>query len=209
MYKLINADYYGFRDEEDGVLVKLEAAAEKELRAEVRIIAPAQDLSRPLLSKRILGPACALAAVCGTALVREIQTGSLHVPELRVCQYCEAELSAYVTCCLHVLCTRSGIVLHPFRKGEPYRWRRLQAAEQWEKEDRARSEALAGAIKGLADFEERGAPEQEYVAYVPLPDQKEIEARVLAKKKADLLAKYTSESLQQEQLNARALLTKR
>lgn len=87
--------------------------------------------------------------------------------------------------------------------------RLLQALAEWEKEDRARSEALAGAIKGLADYEESGAPEQEYVAYVPLPDQKEIEARVLAKKKADLLAKYTSESLQQEQLNARALLTKR
>lgn len=35
MYKLINGDYYGFRDEEDGVLVKVEAEAEAVLRAEV------------------------------------------------------------------------------------------------------------------------------------------------------------------------------
>eukprot|EP00897_Mesotaenium_endlicherianum_P007245 jgi/Mesen1/6549/ME000334S05883 len=32
MYKRINADYYGYRDEEDGVLEKLERAAEQELR---------------------------------------------------------------------------------------------------------------------------------------------------------------------------------
>jgi pre-mRNA-splicing factor ISY1 len=35
MYKHIDADYYGFRDEEDGVLLPAEAAAEKALQAEV------------------------------------------------------------------------------------------------------------------------------------------------------------------------------
>jgi hypothetical protein len=29
MYKLIDPDYYGYRDEDDGVLVKVEAAAEE------------------------------------------------------------------------------------------------------------------------------------------------------------------------------------
>ena len=33
MYKNINADYYGFRDDDDGVLEKLEAEAEKDLIA--------------------------------------------------------------------------------------------------------------------------------------------------------------------------------
>lgn len=33
MYQLINADYYGFRDEEDGVLERVEAEAEARLRA--------------------------------------------------------------------------------------------------------------------------------------------------------------------------------
>lgn len=36
MYKFIDADYYGFRDEEDGVLLPVEAAAEKAMQAEVR-----------------------------------------------------------------------------------------------------------------------------------------------------------------------------
>ena len=36
MHKAIDPDYYGFRDEEDGVLVKVEEEAEKNMRAEVR-----------------------------------------------------------------------------------------------------------------------------------------------------------------------------
>lgn len=35
MYKHIDADYYGFRDEEDGVLEKVEAEAEKVMRQKV------------------------------------------------------------------------------------------------------------------------------------------------------------------------------
>lgn len=45
-----------------------------------------------------------------------------------------------------------------------------------------------------------------YVAYVPLPEQKEIELRVLAKKKHDLMAKYASDSLIQQQEEAKQLL---
>lgn len=35
LYKHIDADYYGFRDEEDGTLVKAEAAAEAQLQKKV------------------------------------------------------------------------------------------------------------------------------------------------------------------------------
>ena len=35
MYQHINADYYGFRDEEDGVLEKVEAEAERNIRRRV------------------------------------------------------------------------------------------------------------------------------------------------------------------------------
>ncbi len=38
MYKLIDGDYYGFRDDEDGVLEPLEAAAERALRAQVCVV---------------------------------------------------------------------------------------------------------------------------------------------------------------------------
>ena len=37
MFKRINADYYGLRDEEDGVLEKVEAEAERNIRRRVSI----------------------------------------------------------------------------------------------------------------------------------------------------------------------------
>jgi pre-mRNA-splicing factor ISY1 len=43
---------------------------------------------------------------------------------------------------------------------------------------------------------------------VPLPDNKDIEALVLAKKKKDLLAKYASEELQAEEAEAKSMLNK-
>lgn len=38
MYKFIDADYYGFRDEEDGMLLPVEAEAQKDMQAEVSLI---------------------------------------------------------------------------------------------------------------------------------------------------------------------------
>ena len=67
---------------------------------------------------------------------------------------------------------------------------------------------LAGVAGGVAGAELAEAPAQQFVAYVPLPDQKQIEARVLERKKADLLNKYTSAALVQEQQQAKALLNK-
>ena len=36
MHKAIDADYYGFRDEDDGVLLKAEAAAERAIKKQAR-----------------------------------------------------------------------------------------------------------------------------------------------------------------------------
>ncbi len=80
---------------------------------------------------------------------------------------------------------------------------------EWEQKDQERQAAAAtvqgGAVHVLTGDED--APE--FVAYVPLPEQKDIELRILEKKKRDLLAKYTSDSLQQEQEQAKAMLNKR
>jgi len=46
-----------------------------------------------------------------------------------------------------------------------------------------------------------------FVAYVPLPEDKDIEARVLEKKKNELLSKYMSEDLMREQEEQRAMLS--
>ena len=49
MHKAIDPDYYGFRDEEDGVLVRVEAEAEKLMRTQV------QRRSRELQGRSIQG----------------------------------------------------------------------------------------------------------------------------------------------------------
>lgn len=82
--------------------------------------------------------------------------------------------------------------------------------EEWEAKEAERQAALASVRGGMEDSEAAGgggAPQ--FVAYVPLPDQKEIEARVLESKKQALLAKYASEALQQEQQAAKSLLNRR
>lgn len=117
MHKAIDPDYYGFRDEEDGVLERVEAEAEKVIRT--------------------------------------------------------------------------------------------QAVLEWEEKEHERQQALAATsagARGGAGGDEEGA---RFVAYVPLPDQQAIEAKILEMKRNDLLAKYTSEALLQQQANAKQLLNKK
>lgn len=78
-----------------------------------------------------------------------------------------------------------------------------QAVAEWQATEAARRQAMASTSTVPVDQQQR---QPQFVAYVPLPDQKEIEMRVLDKKKADLLAKYASESLVREQQQARTML---
>ena len=69
----------------------------------------------------------------------------------------------------------------------------------------------AAAAQAREGFQEEASLQSkpQFVAYVPLPDQKEIESRILDKKKAELLAKYSSNSLVREQQEAKAFLNVR
>ena len=49
LYKHIDGDYYGFRDEEDGTLVKAEEDAELQLRKKVSILQLCIDICCSLL----------------------------------------------------------------------------------------------------------------------------------------------------------------
>ena len=80
-----------------------------------------------------------------------------------------------------------------------------QALEAWEAQQEAAELARASTMGQSAAEPSR----PQFVAYVPLPDQKEIESRILDKKKADLLAKYSSSALLREQQEAKALLNVR
>ncbi|KAI8469333.1 MAG: Isy1-like splicing factor [Monoraphidium minutum] len=132
MHKSITPDYYGFRDEEDGVLLRVEAEAEKRIQAQ----------------------------------------------KLRDWEEREAEREAAL----------AGTAAGGAGAGGAAKLKR-------------------GGRQGGGGLDEK--QEHQFVAYVPLPDQAAIEQRVLEKKKQDLLAKYTSDTLQQQQQEARALLNKK
>lgn len=97
---------------------------------------------------------------------------------------------------------------------------RRAAIEEWREREAERQAALKAARGGLADggagaaaasaagdADVAAAPQ--FVAYVPLPDQKEIEAKVLESKKAALLAQYISAEEAAKQQAAKELLNRR
>ncbi|GAQ80558.1 pre-mRNA-splicing factor ISY1 [Klebsormidium nitens] len=139
MFKRIDADYYGYRDDEDGILVQLEAEAEKAARE---------------------------------AAIREWE----RVEAIKQ----EAKRSV-----------KSGEVVT------------VQPVHASEEADKDLEELLREDGPGVS-LEEPAR--REFVAHVPLPDEKEIERMVLERKKQELLSKYASEALIKEETEAKALL---
>ncbi|PNW77216.1 hypothetical protein CHLRE_10g427150v5 [Chlamydomonas reinhardtii] len=90
---------------------------------------------------------------------------------------------------------------------------RMQAVLDWEEKEAERQAAVkSGAVggKGGAGGGTGGAEgEERFIAYVPLPDQQAIEAKILEMKRTDLLSKYTSEALMHQQAEAKSLLNKK
>ncbi|KAG5226746.1 pre-mRNA-splicing factor ISY [Salix suchowensis] len=125
IYKRIDASYYGYRDEEDGILEKVEGPAEEEMRVRA---------------------------------VEEWKRMEAIRKEARKVLFEEEE----------------------------------DVVEEERREERERE-----------DIKEKG---REFVVHVPLPDDKEIERMVLEKKKMELLSKYASDSLMEEQTEAKAML---
>ncbi|KAK6924213.1 Pre-mRNA-splicing factor Isy1 [Dillenia turbinata] len=135
IYKRIDASYYGYRDEEDGILVKLEGPAEERMRAE-------------------------------------------KMEEWRVMEEIKKEAKKAV---------KSGEVVE-------IRGVLFEEEEDVVEEERRREK------------EKEMEKEREFVVHVPLPDEKEIERMVVEKKKEELLKKYMSEGLLEEQSEAKAML---
>lgn len=82
----------------------------------------------------------------------------------------------------------------------------MQIRDEFEAKERDKQAMLemtrdrAGTSKGRHD------DDPQYVSYVPLPEQREIELRVMAKKKSELLAKYATDTLLKQQEQAKQLL---
>lgn len=142
IYKRINAAYYGYRDDEDGILERVEAPAEECMRREAVEEWERLDRIRKEARKAVRSG----EVVEVTAATREI----LHEEEEDV----------------------------------------VEEERMKEREMRER-------------LDEKG---REFVVHVPLPDEKEIEKMVLQKKKADLLNRYVSDGLMEEQTEAKDML---
>lgn len=88
---------------------------------------------------------------------------------------------------------------------------RRQAIAEWDEREAERQAAFAAVGGGMPDADaaaaEQSAPQ--FVAYVPLPDQKEIEQKVLEGKKQQLLKQYISTEEAAKQQQARELLNRR
>ena len=140
IYKRIDASYYGFRDEEDGILEKLEGPAEEALRKRAQEEWERVDSIRREARKTV-------------------KSGELA--------------------------TVGPVVEEILYEGE---------------EDVVVEERRREAEK------EKMSTEREFVVHVPLPDEKEIERMVLERKKNELLSKYVSEDLLEEQIEAKAML---
>ena len=77
----------------------------------------------------------------------------------------------------------------------------LQAKLNWEAQQAEREQAGGPASLPEPD-------EQQFVAYVPLPSDQEMEQQIIRLKKEKLLAKYTSDAIQRQQDDVRLLLNK-
>jgi pre-mRNA-splicing factor ISY1 len=122
MLKGIDADYYGFRDEEDGVLLRVEAEAEKKMIADE--VARHQDMERVKM---------------------------MNMP-------------------------------------------------------RAVRQQLDDQRKKDAEEAASGPEEIVFRVHVPVPSQREIEAAIVAKRKADIMSKYVSTDISEMELEAKSLL---
>ncbi|KAL0914403.1 hypothetical protein M5K25_014747 [Dendrobium thyrsiflorum] len=141
IYKRINASYYGYRDDEDGILEKLEATAEKEMREKAETEWWKMDQIRREAKKAVK-----------SSQVVNVEPASKDIL---------------------------------FEEEE----------DVVEEERRERERVVRESSK-----------QQEFVVHVPLPDEKEIEKMVLEKKKMELLSKYTSDVLMEEQKEAMTML---
>ncbi|KAH1113854.1 hypothetical protein J1N35_007232 [Gossypium stocksii] len=138
IYKRIDSSSYGYRDEEDGVLARVEGPAEAKMRAE------AEEEWRRVEEIR-----------------REARRGAKEVVSV----------------------------------GAAPREVLFEEEEDVVEEERREREE-----------KERKDKEREFVVHVPLPDEKEIERMVVERKKTELLSKYASEGLLEEQSEAKDML---
>ncbi|KAG4155656.1 hypothetical protein ERO13_D03G125150v2 [Gossypium hirsutum] len=79
---------------------------------------------------------------------------------------------------------------------------RTEAEEEWQREE---EDVMVEEMREREE-KERKDKEREFFVHVPLPDDKEIERMIVERKKMELLSKYASEGLLEEQSEAMDIL---
>ncbi|XP_044496304.1 pre-mRNA-splicing factor ISY1 homolog [Mangifera indica] len=138
IYKRIDASYYGYRDDEDGVLERVEGLAKVKMRVEAE-----EEWRRMEEIRREAKKAVKSGEVASVGVLKDLL---------------------------------------------------FEEEEDVVEEERREMER------------EKIEKEREFVVHVPLPDEKEIEKMVVERKKMELLKKYATEGLVEEQNEAKALL---
>ncbi|MBA0552633.1 hypothetical protein Golob_023426 [Gossypium lobatum] len=138
IYMSINASYYGYRDEEDGILARVEGPTKANMRTEAE-----EEWQRV------------------KEIRREARRGANEVVSV-------------------------GAALREvlFEEKEDVEVEEMREGEEKERKDK----------------------EREFFVHVPLPDDKEIERMIVERKKMELLSKYASEGLLEEQSEAMDML---
>ncbi|KAH9494516.1 NineTeen Complex (NTC) component [Bulinus truncatus] len=144
LMKDIDADYYGYRDEDDSIIVPLETEAEKQvIKKKVQEWKEKQN---------------------------KVQTGEMTQEEAH------------------------GTEEELFSK---------EALAEKEDDDIDIESSKASSSQDAAFLE---FDKQRFIAHVPVPSQKEIEEALLHRKKLELIQRYASESLQEEETESRNML---
>ncbi|KAH9381241.1 hypothetical protein HPB48_014448 [Haemaphysalis longicornis] len=199
----IDADYYGYRDDDDGVLMPLEQEQEKAAIAkavrqwkankkgsqgdEENIYAVREVFCTvrcsPILRSQFPRHLRKLVQCLGSVLQNSTKTSASCGAQNHIVE--PALENSMQTSAIH------GAQMHS-AEGP-------QVTISCFKSDEEEDDDMAGA--------EDGAEEQtRFIAHVPVPSQKEVEEALVRRKKLELLEKYASEVLQQESEEVKEML---
>ncbi|XP_051249772.1 pre-mRNA-splicing factor ISY1 homolog isoform X7 [Dicentrarchus labrax] len=232
LMKEVDAEYYGYRDEDDGVLLPLEMEYEKQGRSCVCVC----------VCVLCIYCVCAVCIYCVCAVcvcsvyilcvcsvcVQCVYTVCVQCvyTVCTVCVQCVYTVCTVCVCSVYILCVLCvcsvyilcvcvcvcAAVLEAVQRWRTEKESRLSGDKQPPEEEEEEEESIYRVhSEELDDEESREEQEGEeggvaFIAHVPVPSQKEVEEALVRRKKMELLQRYASETLQAQSQTAKTLL---
>ncbi|XP_051249773.1 pre-mRNA-splicing factor ISY1 homolog isoform X8 [Dicentrarchus labrax] len=230
LMKEVDAEYYGYRDEDDGVLLPLEMEYEKQGRSCVCVCV----LCIYCVCAVCIYCVCAVCVcsvyilcVCSVC-VQCVYTVCVQCvyTVCTVCVQCVYTVCTVCVCSVYILCVLCvcsvyilcvcvcvcAAVLEAVQRWRTEKESRLSGDKQPPEEEEEEEESIYRVhSEELDDEESREEQEGEeggvaFIAHVPVPSQKEVEEALVRRKKMELLQRYASETLQAQSQTAKTLL---